>query len=53
MDVTKSQQVDALADAVVKDYGHVDILVANAGIARSQERPPKTLRMSIGLPSMT
>jgi NAD(P)-dependent dehydrogenase (short-subunit alcohol dehydrogenase family) len=35
VDVTKSQQVDALADAIVKDYGHVDILVANAGIARS------------------
>ena len=34
-DVTKSAEVDALADGVVKEYGRVDILVANAGIARS------------------
>ena len=35
VDVTKSEEVDVLADSVVKDYGRVDILVANAGIARS------------------
>jgi NAD(P)-dependent dehydrogenase (short-subunit alcohol dehydrogenase family) len=35
VDVTKSAEVDALADAVVRDHGRVDILVANAGIARS------------------
>lgn len=35
VDVTRSAEVDALADAVVRDHGRVDILVANAGIARS------------------
>lgn len=35
VDVTKSAEVDALADAVVAAHGRVDILVANAGIARS------------------
>ncbi|MBA1349977.1 glucose 1-dehydrogenase [Rhizobium sp. WYCCWR 11152] len=35
VDVTKSAEVDRLADWVVSTYGKVDILVANAGIARS------------------
>lgn len=35
VDVTRSAEVDALADAVVAAHGRVDILVANAGIARS------------------
>ncbi len=35
VDVTKSAEVDALADWVVATYGKADILVANAGIARS------------------
>jgi NAD(P)-dependent dehydrogenase (short-subunit alcohol dehydrogenase family) len=35
VDVTKSGEVDSLAEAVVRDHGMVDILVANAGIARS------------------
>lgn len=35
LDVTKPQQVEALAAELVATYGKVDILVANAGIARS------------------
>jgi NAD(P)-dependent dehydrogenase (short-subunit alcohol dehydrogenase family) len=35
VDVTKPDEVNALADWIVKTYGKVDILVANAGIARS------------------
>lgn len=35
VDVTKSAEVDALADWVVSTYGRADILVANAAIARS------------------
>jgi NAD(P)-dependent dehydrogenase (short-subunit alcohol dehydrogenase family) len=35
VDVTHSAAVDALADWVASTYGRVDILVANAGIARS------------------
>jgi NAD(P)-dependent dehydrogenase (short-subunit alcohol dehydrogenase family) len=35
VDVTKSAEVDALAKAVVAEHGRVDVLVANAGIARS------------------
>jgi len=35
LDVTKSAQVAACADALNAKYGAVDILVANAGIARS------------------
>lgn len=35
VDVTKSAEVDALADWVVSTFGRVDVLVANAGIARS------------------
>ncbi|MFT3974650.1 MAG: glucose 1-dehydrogenase [Amaricoccus sp.] len=35
VDVTKTDQVNALAEAVVRDHGRVDVLVANAGIGRS------------------
>lgn len=35
LDVTKSAQADALAKALVGQYGHVDILVNNAGICRN------------------
>jgi NAD(P)-dependent dehydrogenase (short-subunit alcohol dehydrogenase family) len=35
LDVTKPDQVTACADVLNKKYGAVDILVANAGIARS------------------
>ena len=35
LDVTKSHDVTACADALNKNYGAIDILVANAGIARS------------------
>ncbi len=35
LDVTKSAQVEAVADQVAKDYGRVDILVNNAGVAKS------------------
>jgi NAD(P)-dependent dehydrogenase (short-subunit alcohol dehydrogenase family) len=36
MDVTNSAQVDAAAARVLKDKARVDILVCNAGIARSE-----------------
>ena len=42
MDVTKSKQVDAVADDIVSRYGKIDILVNNAGIARS-ETPAETV----------
>ncbi|QEN85189.1 SDR family oxidoreductase [Labrys sp. KNU-23] len=35
VDVTKPAEVEALAGDIVRDHGRVDILVANAGIARS------------------
>ncbi len=35
VDVTRPQEVEELAAALVAEYGKVDILVANAGIARS------------------
>ena len=35
VDVTRSAEVDALAEAVLARHGRVDVLVANAGIARS------------------
>jgi len=35
VDVTNTSSVNALADGIIRDYGQVDILVANAGIARS------------------
>lgn len=35
LDVTKPQEVEALAARIVQEFGKVDILVANAGIARS------------------
>ena len=38
MDVTKSAEVDACAARVMKERGRVDILVCNAGIARSETR---------------
>jgi len=42
MDVTNSAQVDAAAARVLEDKGRVDILVCNAGIARS-ETPAEAL----------
>src|ERR1700723_1692035 len=38
MDVTNSGEVDAAAAHVMKEMGRVDILVCNAGIARSETR---------------
>jgi NAD(P)-dependent dehydrogenase (short-subunit alcohol dehydrogenase family) len=38
MDVTNSGEVDAAATHVMKEMGRVDILVCNAGIARSETR---------------
>lgn len=35
LDVTRPQEVEALAARIVAEHGKVDILVANAGIARS------------------
>ncbi len=35
LDVTKSKDVDAVADKIAKAHGRVDILVNNAGVARS------------------
>jgi NAD(P)-dependent dehydrogenase (short-subunit alcohol dehydrogenase family) len=35
VDVTKPGEVDALAEAALRDHGRADILVVNAGIARS------------------
>jgi len=35
MDVTKSPEVDAVAERVLKEKGRLDVLVCNAGIARS------------------
>jgi NAD(P)-dependent dehydrogenase (short-subunit alcohol dehydrogenase family) len=42
MDVTKTDQVNKVADDVVKRHGKIDILVNNAGIARS-ETPAETV----------
>jgi NAD(P)-dependent dehydrogenase (short-subunit alcohol dehydrogenase family) len=42
MDVTNSAEVDAAAAQVLKDKGRIDILVCNAGIARS-ETPAEAL----------
>jgi NAD(P)-dependent dehydrogenase (short-subunit alcohol dehydrogenase family) len=42
MDVTKTDQVNKVADDLVKRHGKVDILVNNAGIARS-ETPAETV----------
>ncbi|WP_374383169.1 SDR family NAD(P)-dependent oxidoreductase [Dongia sp.] len=42
MDVTKTDQVNKVADDMVKKFGKVDILVNNAGIARS-ETPAETV----------
>jgi NAD(P)-dependent dehydrogenase (short-subunit alcohol dehydrogenase family) len=36
MDVTDSRQVDAAAARVMKERGRIDVLVCNAGIARSE-----------------
>jgi len=42
MDVTKTDQVNKVADDVVKKHGKIDVLVNNAGIARS-ETPAETV----------
>jgi len=38
LDVTHSADVDALADRVSREHGHVDVLVNNAGVAKSDVR---------------
>ena len=40
--MTKSKDVDAVAEKVVKDHGRVDILVNNAGVAKSDVRAEDT-----------
>jgi NAD(P)-dependent dehydrogenase (short-subunit alcohol dehydrogenase family) len=42
LDVTKSVDVDALAAKVVADHGRVDVLVNNAGVAKSDVRAEDT-----------
>jgi NAD(P)-dependent dehydrogenase (short-subunit alcohol dehydrogenase family) len=42
VDVTKSAEVDALAARVIADHGRVDVLVNNAGVARSDVRAEDT-----------
>ncbi|WP_374649693.1 SDR family NAD(P)-dependent oxidoreductase [Dongia sp.] len=42
MDVTRTAQVNKVADEVVRRFGKIDILVNNAGIARS-ETPAETV----------
>ena len=42
LDVTKSKDVDAVAEKVAKDHGRVDILVNNAGVAKSDVRAEDT-----------
>ncbi|MFL5258898.1 MAG: SDR family NAD(P)-dependent oxidoreductase [Hyphomicrobiales bacterium] len=42
LDVTRSSDVEALASKVVADFGRVDVLVNNAGVARSNVRAEDT-----------
>lgn len=42
LDVTKSRDVDKVADEVVKKHGRIDILVNNAGVAKSDVRAEDT-----------
>jgi NAD(P)-dependent dehydrogenase (short-subunit alcohol dehydrogenase family) len=42
LDVTKSAQVDELAAKVIADHGRVDVLVNNAGVAKSDVRAEDT-----------
>lgn len=42
LDVTKSADVDALADRVSREHGQVDVLVNNAGVAKSDVRAEDT-----------
>jgi NAD(P)-dependent dehydrogenase (short-subunit alcohol dehydrogenase family) len=42
LNVTKSADVDALADRVSKEHGRVDVLVNNAGVAKSDVRAEDT-----------
>jgi NAD(P)-dependent dehydrogenase (short-subunit alcohol dehydrogenase family) len=42
LDVTKSKDVDAVADQVIEQLGRVDILVNNAGVAKSDVRAEDT-----------
>jgi NAD(P)-dependent dehydrogenase (short-subunit alcohol dehydrogenase family) len=42
LDVTRSADVDALAKNVIADFGRVDVLVNNAGVARSNVRAEDT-----------
>ncbi len=47
MEVTNSREVDAAAARVMAEKGRADILVCNAGIARS-ERPAEDVPMRAG-----
>jgi NAD(P)-dependent dehydrogenase (short-subunit alcohol dehydrogenase family) len=42
LDVTRSRDVDAAAEKIVREHGRVDVLVNNAGVARSNVRAEDT-----------
>ena len=42
LDVTKSKDVDAAAEKIVREHGRVDVLVNNAGVAKSDVRAEDT-----------
>ncbi|MBV9755523.1 MAG: SDR family oxidoreductase [Alphaproteobacteria bacterium] len=42
LDVTKSAAVDAVAEQIVREHGRVDVLVNNAGVAKSDVRAEDT-----------
>ncbi|WEX10525.1 glucose 1-dehydrogenase [Chelativorans sp. AA-79] len=42
LDVTKSADVDAAADEIAREHGRIDVLVNNAGVAKSDVRAEDT-----------
>jgi NAD(P)-dependent dehydrogenase (short-subunit alcohol dehydrogenase family) len=47
LDVTDQRSIEAAAEAIDKEFGHLDVLVNNAGISLDRQRPPSEITVDV------